>query len=807
MIQKFLLSSLFIFFSTLDARENISHSNHLTLTEKEKSYLEKKQKLLICVDPDWLPFDGIKDGKHIGLASDYMQAISKLIETPILLNPTTSWKESITKAKNRECDIIPILSKTTQRESYLDFTSTYLDVPIVIATQNDKKFIDNISEILDKKLAVVKNYSVGIYLHNDYPTLQLVEVNSILDGLKRVEKGEVYAYVDNLASINYELKNNFINRLKVSGRLNRRITYQIATRNDEPILNEIMQKAIYSIDSRYKQDIYNRWISSVVTSSVDYLLIGKILLVVLIIILLFIYRQRELKQYNETLKKDVTRAVKYLDEKNIQLQKSVDNFQTIFDLTMETIILFDEKREIVNINKSGLHMLGYDELSEIVGTPMQKHIVHHYLSKFEKSLEKNSSLEWEMELKRKDGKTVHVLASGRYIEYDNKKLRMSTILDISSTIQRDEAIQASKSKSEFLANMSHEIRTPLNAIMGFISLLKNETHCTKSQEYLKIIDNSSKSLLQIIEDILDFSKIESGKLEIDKCAFNAKEEFSVITHLFDARCSEKGLRLILNLETLPTILISDSLRIKQVISNLISNAVKFTESGKKVVVSINYKDGSLNVSVEDEGIGIANDKLEHIFEAFSQEDSSTTRRYGGSGLGLSISSALVEFLGGKLQVESQQGEGSKFYFSLPTEVGQETLSMEKNIKQESFPNKKILVVEDNKANQMFMDIMLDTLDIECEIAKDGVEAVEMFQKNRYDLILMDENMPNKNGIEATQDILKLEKEQGVMHTPIVALTANAIKGDRERFLNAGMDEYLTKPISKDVLAEMLSRFL
>ncbi len=801
----FLLSWIFLLGTFLYANNIEEGSFKLSLAEQD--YLKKKEKLIICVDPDWLPFDGIKNHKHIGLSSDYMNIISKMLHIPIVLNETDSWKETILKAKRRECDIIPILSKTEERESYLDFTSTYLDVPIVIATKKDKKFVDSILEIKDKKLAVVKNYSVGIYLKDEYPNLKLIEVDSIREGLKKVEKGEVYAYIDNLASINYELKNNFINTLKISGRLNRRITYQIATRADEAILNAIMENAISSIDNNKKQDIYNRWISIVVNPAVDYSLLWKVLFVVAIFGLLFRFRHNELKKYNDKLKEEVALSVKYLDDKNIQLQKSIDNFQTIFDLTMETIVLSDINGKVVNVNNSGLDLLGYSQLSEIQGTELSKYISEEYRAQFDELFTQEISSEWELELIRKDGNHVHVIASGQYINYYSQRVRMSTILDISSTIQRDKAIQASKSKSEFLANMSHEIRTPLNAIMGFIELLQDENDRQKSKEYLKIIENSGKSLLQIIEDILDFSKIESGKLEIDVVDFNAEEEFSVIAHLFDARCSEKGINLILKIGTLPVILKSDPLRIKQVIANLISNAVKFTPSGKNIVVSLNYENGSLYVSVEDEGIGIAEDKLEDVFEAFSQEDSSTTRKYGGTGLGLSISSALVKLLDGKLKVVSKQGVGSRFYFSIPVEIGIKKEDEEQDSEHRSFQAKKILVVEDNASIQMFMSIMLDTLEIECEIAKDGIEAVACFKKNKYDLILMDENMPNKNGIEATQDILKIEKIENLEHTPIIALTANAIKGDRERFMSVGMDEYLTKPISKNVLVKMLGKFL
>ncbi|MCX6076554.1 MAG: ATP-binding protein [Campylobacterales bacterium] len=370
------------------------------------------------------------------------------------------------------------------------------------------------------------------------------------------------------------------------------------------------------------------------------------------------------------------------------------------------------------------------------------------------------------------------------------------------------AVQSVKAKAEFLANMSHEIRTPLNAILGFIDLLKEESKGRKSLKYVEIISSSSKSLLKIIEDILDFSKIESGKLNIDKIDFNTKAEFEVITYLFSAKCSQNNINLLLICdENMPQIINTDPLRVKQVISNLLSNAIKFSKEGKNIIVDISYRGNLLNVSVIDEGKGIASDKLSHIFESFSQEDSSTTREFGGTGLGLSISSELVKLLGGELKVKSEVGIGSEFYFSIPITIGKNLLKTNESFKDITFEDKKVLLVEDNKANQMFMKIILKKLTLTFDIANDGLEAVEAFKKNEYDAILMDENMPNLNGIEATKQIRLLEKEQNLKHTPIIALTANALKGDREKFLKAGMDEYVTKPIDKKRLTEILGIFL
>ena len=377
------------------------------------------------------------------------------------------------------------------------------------------------------------------------------------------------------------------------------------------------------------------------------------------------------------------------------------------------------------------------------------------------------------------------------------------------------AILSAKAKSEFLANMSHEIRTPLNAVLGFIDLLKEETRGRKSTMYVDIIDDSAKSLLKIIEDILDFSKIESGKLDIDKCDFNTRTEFEVITHLFDAKCSQKDINLTLNInDNLPQVINTDPLRIKQVISNLLSNAIKFTDKGKEIIVDISYKDKMLRISVKDQGIGIEPQKQEHIFEAFKQADNSTTRKYGGTGLGLSISSELVRLLGGELKVKSEVGLGSEFYFLIPVNVGEEIKIVLEDNKEVDFNKRKILLVEDNKANQLFMKVILKKMNLEFDIANDGIEALELYKRSnsinfvkQYEVILMDENMPKLDGIGATKKIIEYENINKLKHTPIIALTANALKGDRERFLEAGMDEYLSKPVDRKKLIAILSEFI
>jgi len=372
-----------------------------------------------------------------------------------------------------------------------------------------------------------------------------------------------------------------------------------------------------------------------------------------------------------------------------------------------------------------------------------------------------------------------------------------------------EAISSSKAKDNFLASMSHEIRTPLNSIMGFIDILRENETNKSNLKYLNIITTSSKLLLSIINDILDFTKIENNMLSIEKITFNTKKEFQSVLMLFQSQIDEKNIQLHFIEENIPKLLEGDSLRINQVITNLLSNAIKFTAQGKNIYLTIKYKNNLLLVNVRDEGIGISAEYVENIFKPFTQEDTSTTRKYGGSGLGLAISFNLIKKMGGELSLNLTNKIGSEFYFSIPLKEVKKSIEINKPAitSDKTFENLKVLVVEDNKSNQLFIKIILKKLNFKFEIANDGVEAIEMYKNNKYDIILMDENMPNMNGIEATKYILEYEKEHNKIHTPIIALTANAIIGDRERFLEAGMDEYLAKPVNKDRLFEMIIKVL
>ncbi|NPA55581.1 MAG: response regulator [Epsilonproteobacteria bacterium] len=620
-------------------------------------------------------------------------------------------------------------------------------------------------------------------------------------------------------------------------------------------------------------------------------------------------------EYSDRIIVILTNITELEKEKNrvLELNTLLEDYKKAIDAGI-IVSKTDTQGIITYVNDEFCKVSGYQR-EELIGKP--HNIIHHPDAKPElfktlwETIKAGKIWKGEFKNKRKNGKAYHVKSiiaplknkDGEIIEYISLS---EDITDLIEAIKK--AKEAEQVKMLFLSNMSHEIRTPLNGILGFTELLlKSNNLPEREKRYITTIHSSSQALLQIINDVLDISKIESGHLSLEKKPFKPICAFKQAAELFKARAKEKHINYKIDLDFhLTGLIISDEFRIRQVISNLIGNAIKFTPENGEVIFSVKQiqrqgDKAKLRFSVKDTGIGIPKDKQKDIFKEFTQADNSVSRKYGGTGLGLSISAKIVKALGGELKVKSEEGKGSEFYFCIEVEVQDddtqlqtslETLNIalykihdkqlfeylrkivhlveivesdnldnydliisreyldkykdklillgenndnnvisiaenydtsdilnalmefiDKSVSLVQTPNKtsfllknKILIAEDNEVNQELIKALFDEKGLRYVIANNGVEAVELYKKEKFDLVFMDVNMPELDGVGATQQIKQYEKENNLPHTPIIALTANAMQGDKEKFLQY-MDDYLTKPIMEDELNRVLNQYL
>ncbi len=643
----------------------------------------------------------------------------------------------------------------------------------------------------------------------------------------------------------------------------------------------------------------------------------------------FVIQVNKLINYLDNKDKKTNYLIENLSESN----KFLEEYQKAVDASA-MISKFDKFGKITHVNDKYLEKSLYKEdelLGEEYNILSYKNFNEDFFNALFTKISKNNI--WTGEIKNLDKNGESFYTSTIIVPILDSRNNILEFLSFSIDITEHimslkKAKEAEASKSVFLATMSHEIRTPLNGILGFAKLLENSDVPKKEKGYIDIINSSAKSLLGIINDILDISKIESGKFELEKRAFNPFKEFEPAIELFVAKASEKNIDILFFIDPkLPSNLIGDSLKIKQVLTNLIGNAIKFTPNEGNISIRIEQvqrseKTAKILFSIKDSGIGISEEYQKVIFNPFSQADSSVTRKFGGTGLGLSISSNIISIMGSKIELHSEENKGSEFYFELEMDYEKSknlypqidtnskiaifcheydctsqlgmvkkyltnysepevTYDSEKlnefsliigkyndlikldltkinvplifiaeyNDKEIDIPNEhriikspinqsklydsivdilnpniedeiKIdrelikhsniycLIVEDNPVNQYLMEAMLTQKQIRCKLIENGQLAVDEIKAgNKYEIIFMDINMPVMNGIDATKEILKFEKENDLKHTPIVALTANAVAGDKERFLNEGMDDYIPKPFEEHMLDEILTKYI
>ncbi|MES9970256.1 MAG: transporter substrate-binding domain-containing protein [Candidatus Thiodiazotropha sp.] len=661
-------------------------SERLLLTQQEQSWLDDHREIRIGIDRFWEPIEFVDEqGRHRGISADFLSRIQDMLGIEFTYSTSLSWSQVMAGAKAGEIDVLPALTPSPSRFEYLNFTQPYLHFPFTVFTRMGAPLITGIDDLQGLAIAVEKEYVTVEYLQQDYPQLNLRKMDTTADALRALANGEVDAYIGNLTLGSYLIDKLGLGNLKVAAPTPYANDLAIGVRKDWPELQSILDKALAKIDENERRAIRQDSLAIRYDVEVDYTLLWQAM------------------------------------------------------AAAGTLLLI--------------------------------------------------SLLWTAQIRRQ--KAALAMAKA-------------------------EADQANRFKSYFLANMSHEIRTPMNAIMGFSHLALQTQLTPRQHHYVEKIKTASHTLLGVINDILDFSKIEAGKLEIEKTTFSLDEVMENLAGLTAMRADEKGLEILFNRDLkIPCTLIGDPLRLGQVLVNLTGNAIKFTQQGEVMVSAVLERQDEaglwIRFSVKDSGIGIDPAELPRLFKPFNQLDGSTTRRYGGSGLGLSICKHLVKLMQGELQVDSHPGKGSTFSFVIPLGSSEATLR-QSWMPEPDLRGLRVLVVDDNPTALELLSERLISFTFEVTSTLNAGQALELLQQadqnenKPYRLVLMDWRMPGLNGIDAGRRI-KHNSDNLSTVPAVILITAYGREEVMLQAEEAGLDAILIKPVSPSVLFDTVIRVL
>ncbi len=776
------------------------------LSQQEQAWLRDHPVIRFAGDPNWLPYEAFnQQGNYVGIVAEHLKIIEQRLGIKIGIVETKTWRESLEKVTTNEIDV---LSETTDSllGSQLEFTQSYVSSPIVIIMRNNQDYIEGISKIADKEIAVINDYGYVPAILAKYSDIGFQKVDTIGDGLTAVSTGKIDALLATLAQASYHMSELGINNVRIVGKTEFNTKLAFGMQKEFAPLADLFNRALDSITPLEKQEILSHWGKPVFKEKVDYWLFAQIVAAFTIVILFIIYWNRKLA-------------------KEVQLRKNAEQqIQTLIDNVPLQIIVTSMDGSILTANPQALsdYNIPIEEINHY-------NMTDFYANENEregilKDIRETGKVEQKIvPIKDINGEIKSMMLSIQPIIYRDEHALLAIAVDMTKRFEIETALSdakehaetASRAKSDFLANMSHEIRTPMNAILGFTGLLHEQIQEPKLKSYVKTIQSAGNNLLVLINDILDLSKIEAGKLEIEKRPCNPTELFNSLTDIFKLKLAEKDINLEIDIDPkIPTSLQLDEARLRQVLLNLLGNAVKFTDQGLiRLQVFAENEDEicskvDLTINIEDTGIGISEDQQQHIFEEFTQSAGQDNKSYGGTGLGLSISKRLIEMMDGSLSLSSTLGQGSTFTVKLQgldiaSLTSPEVVIDETNTDKHSihFLPAKVLVVDDVQDNRELIIASFIETPLQLETAQNGLEAVELAKGQKFDLILMDIRMPVMDGYDAAREI------KSFSNIPIVALTASVMADEFNRLKKEYFDGYLRKPVTKSELFDELTKFL
>lgn len=912
----------------------------LELTEAERAWLAAHPVIQVGIDPAWPPYEFIDEqGKHLGISADYLVILSQKLGVKFKIAPAQPWSKTQAQLELKQLDLTPSIVSTPKRDAFLNFSQPYIAFPVVILTRANEPFIGQLEDLSGKRVGVEADYFADEILQQNYPHIERIRYPYLHDLLSALALGQVDYILTNYASASYAVQQLQMTGLKLAAVTPYQSALSIGVRKDWPEFIPILNKALSDITLQQQQAIRQRWlgiqkqtiyIRDIWRLHPDIILLALItMMVILLLIIVFYFRHRLTSR-------------KLLAEKAQQdLAESEKRFRLLIENAPIAFSIFKGKVGIIKmLNRTFVDTFGYQpsELHDVedwwrVAYPnpvYREQVQKKWFERLEKAKQSHQVLEpMEAMVRCRDGSEryirFHAILIGTlnlvaYIDLTEQKKNEVALLSA-----KEVAEQATKAKSLFLANMSHEIRTPMNGILGLAVLLEKTELNERQRDYLAKIYSSGEFLLGLLNDILDLSKVEAGKLELDKQPFTIGQLLEPLRALVLSVTQHKPIEVLFYVAPdVPRVLMGDLLRIGQILTNLLGNAIKFSAKGE-VEIGIAKQaqpNGELKLHfwVRDTGIGMTEEQLDRIFDAFSQADATTSRRFGGTGLGLTICKHLIELMNGEIKVNSQLNQGSRFdvfiklvegeaespvtsklklllidnhlhrvsavrslverlgwQLDVFTELNEQSVigqgeydyvlldadfAHEKYLQylpkdlakvllhtpwQENDPllgtmidfahtltkplteevlltliannshkttvleekpllARHILLVEDNTINQLVGVRLLESLGAEVDVAENGYVALSLLQQegNLYDVVLMDLQMPVMDGLETTRQLRLIEKFTDL---PIIAMTANVLATDREACFEAGMNDFMSKPIRIQELREKICHWL
>jgi signal transduction histidine kinase/ABC-type amino acid transport substrate-binding protein/ABC-type nitrate/sulfonate/bicarbonate transport system substrate-binding protein len=654
--------------------------NSIDLNLEERNWITTHTKIRYAVNPDLAPIQLLdNNGKVSGISAEYLEHITALTGLHFEPIKSVSWTDALNLLKQGTVDFIPAIAQTQERLQYFHFTAPYLNFPVAIFARLNSPFYSNLDALIGKRVAVVEKNAISDWLQQDHPEIQLLTFPTMQTALEALNNHTVDAFIDNLVTTSHFLGREGMTQIRMAGITPYKMNLGMATRQDFLILSHILDHAISAISKDECERIQNRWLQTPLMSHSDYTLLWQLLSIALIILVIILYWNWQLTQ--EIKKRQ--RTEKVLTKSEALLRNTQTEMQVLIERSPIAMLVSEGAHErVLMINQRFLELIGYsiEEMPDIsywwklayLDETYRAEVKMEWQERIRIAQQRGGTIEpMEVRVNCHDGMIrtfqIHATAlNGRYlvvfVDLTEQRLAVMQMRQA-----QEHAEQANRAKSEFLANMSHEIRTPMNAILGMIYLCLDAVLTSQQRDYLEKARIASQSLLNFLNDLLDFSKIEAGRLTLDIAPFNLELVIQHMVAMIESSAQTKGLALqVLCASDVPRTLIGDARRLEQVLINLGSNAVKFTETGRIEVVvrrlAVKAEWVQLEFQVIDTGIGLSAEHISGLFQRFTQADSSITRRYGGSGLGLSICRHLVEMMDGVITVSSQLGQGSTFRF-------------------------------------------------------------------------------------------------------------------------------------------------